>query len=125
MYEMEEDGLFEKAVLWEKLRPDNFGEMTVKYPIEIDCRWESRIDQILDANGNSITTKADVYTKCRIPTGSILWYGELADLPPVEKLTDLHYVITDFRIPDVKIRSAQKGVKLIAYKDTLPQVGLG
>lgn len=111
-------GRFQKAVLWRNGGYDNYGEVKVLDPVEIDVRWEDTHNETVDPNGNVVAKTAQVVVNQDIAIGSILWKGELADLP--SPVTNLHQVIGKTETPDLKNRNIRRQLTLMRYKNSLP-----
>ncbi len=108
----------QKAVLWTASGFDDYGEPKVDAAIEITVRWEERLQEAVDPNGNTIALDAMVVVNQDVVVGSIMWLGKKDDLatPPV----DLKRVMTFNKIPDVKGRISRRTVGLIRYSNKLP-----
>lgn len=71
--------LKQKLVLWEKLPlPDSFGRSSYKEPVEVDCRWEDRQEEIQVAAGRTAMSNCYIMTARGMPVGSIVLEGTLA-----------------------------------------------
>lgn len=108
----------QKAVLWVANGFDDYGEPKVDAAVEIDVRWEERLQEAVDSNGNTIAVDAVVVVNQDVIVGSIMWLGEKEDLatPPVS----LKQVMTFNKIPDIKGRNFRRTVGLIRYSNKLP-----
>lgn len=113
--------LTEKAVLWVRTTFDEAGEPVVAEPIEIDVRWEADRREIIGPNDTPIAVTAVVMVDRNIPEGSMMWLGELADLP-AEVTEGIQEVVAYSEVPDVKGREFQRTVMLAKYKGQLPTV---
>lgn len=71
--------LYDRAVLMEYIRQDDYGQPLVREAEEIDCQWEDTESESRDAKGNVITIDATVVVNREIPVGSIIWQGEIVD----------------------------------------------
>jgi hypothetical protein len=113
------NGRHQKAVLWEKVGLDNYGNPTLDAsPVEIVVRWEEGRSESIDDNGNPIGVDAQVIVAQEIPVGSIMWRGALANLP--NPPTGLKQVISYNETPDIKGRVTFRKVSLVRYSETLP-----
>ena len=110
----------QKAVCWSKAGIDRNGEPTVSSPIELDVRWEKGLSRQIDTEIDTISVVATVWIDQEISLGSMMWCGELVDLPdtPDNILEVVDYV----EIPDIKGRNPERVVLLQKYADHLPTV---
>lgn len=110
-----------KAVLWPRLGIDGYSEPVVGDPVEIDVRWNDSRREMIDPGGNVVATDAQVIVGRDVPMNSILWQGEMADLPPslTPKAGLVIVKAIDFT-PDIKGRNAFREVGAMRYKDKLP-----
>lgn len=118
MPQLEVTGLVHKAVLWEKAATDKFGADTVYLPVEIDCRWNEDERDIQDRLKNTVRISGDAMVAREIPVGSIMWLGELADLPT--PLTNLRRVYSYDVTLNIKNRISQRNVLLQRHANELP-----
>lgn len=113
--------LLQKAVLWERSAVDRYGEPTVSDPVEIDVRWEEGLQETIDAEGTPVAASGTVDVDQDIPVGSILWLGELADLPdPVT--SGLVEVVSSDKVPDIKGRVYARSVTVRKWRASLPTI---
>lgn len=110
----------QKAVLWAATGVDGYGNPIVSAAVEIDVRWEEERRESIDAFGNPIALDASVVVDREIAIDSILWLGELIDLP--DPPTDLKKVVSRSAVPDVKGRSFRRKVSLVNFSDELPTI---
>lgn len=110
----------QRAILWEPSGYGRAGEIKLTDPIEIDIRWEDTQVEVVDDAGSTILTDAVAYVNQDIALNSILWIGELSELPTSP--TDLKRVIRVQKIPDLKNRFIQRTLYLIKHSDALPTV---
>jgi len=115
---IETDDLCQEAVLWVANGVDNSGEYKVDAAVEINVRWETSGKEGVDALGNEIIVDSLVVVDQMIPTGSIMWLGELDDLP--DTLVDLRRVASYTEVPDIKGQEIRRTVALTRYHDELP-----
>ena len=112
----------QKAVLWAYSSTDETGDPVVSAAAEISCRWEHRKSQIVGPEGKPVAVDAEVWVTSEIALDSILWKGELTDLPnPVENV-DLYVVVAYNEIPDLWDRTRERTVLLARYGQSLPTV---
>lgn len=111
---------YQKAVHWPLYGYDGNGEPTVSSPQEITCRWEDVTRQIMGDNGTPIAIDAEVWVDTDVAEGSMMWKGQLIDLP--DPATDIMEVVGHDEIPDVKGRVSETVLYLKRYRDSLPTV---
>lgn len=72
------------AVYWGNPQPDGYGGYEFDDPIEIDCRWEEKQQQVEDKGviktGEIFVSQAEVLLTRDIDYGSYLYLGTLDDL---------------------------------------------
>lgn len=114
------------AVMWEKTGEDDYNNIEVASPVEIRCRWEIDRRETKDAKGNTVTLSAVAFVDREIPINSILWNGRLSDLTgtgtSANPNDDLHQVVNNDTIPDIKGRAVQRTVEMMRYSKSLPFV---
>jgi hypothetical protein len=79
----------QNAVWWKRhAKPDKFGAFQFDPPIEIDCRWEDVIGQVLDEKNEAIDSKAHVYVDRVMSIGDCLARGILTTNTPIDPRPD-------------------------------------
>lgn len=119
---MESDCLEQRAVLWAKTGYDNYGSPTVStVGEEIDVRWENKVQDVLDPQGNTISADATVVVDQDITVGSQMWEGKLQDIPGTQEIptSDIREVIAFSKVPDIKGRNVRRVAMLKRLSDTL------
>ena len=99
-----EEFLNQTAVYWAKAGVDNYGNPTFSDPVEISCRWEDVINEVVDASGTTIISKTMVLVDRDVLVGSALRLGELDSAMTSENVEDYDdaYEIKVFgKVPDV------------------------
>jgi len=72
--------LTQRAVLWPAAGVDAYGQVTVAAePVEITVRWETKRQEVLDRQGNTVALDGVVVVRQDVAVGSRLWQGELCD----------------------------------------------
>jgi len=125
MPSIETDCRFQKALLWESAETyDRKGNAKVSAAVELDVRWENKRQDILDPEGNTISTDATVVVDRVIAVGSVMWQGGAADVPGTSGIPpgDFLYVAVFTDIPDVKGIEHRRRVFLVRSTDTLPEI---
>lgn len=74
----------EKAVYWQFTGNDGFGGRTFASAVEIDCRWDLRQEQFIDAEGEETVSLAVVQVDRAMEVGSYLWRGSLTGSEPAD-----------------------------------------
>jgi len=59
---------------------DEYGAPIPQAPVEIACRWEEELKEVIDLNGTTRISKAQVYVDRDVEIGGILMLGELSDI---------------------------------------------
>ena len=81
--------LNQKAVHWPRSGYNSYGEDKHGDPAEIDCHWDYRQVEVLDANGNNQATDAVVTVGSDVAVGDLLWLGRLRDVSGTETLLEV------------------------------------
>jgi len=72
----------QKAVWWERLAPNQYGEFSFAEPVEIQCRWEDKGAEFRNGTGQTQMSDAVVYTDRVLKEGDKLMKGELDSNTP-------------------------------------------
>lgn len=70
----------QKCVFWGNPQSDGKGGYTFDAPVEINCRWDDKLELKEDYNGNVYSSQAQVLVNIDIPRRSFLANYTLADL---------------------------------------------
>lgn len=109
------------AVLWQASgNVDEYGKAKVKLPEEVEVRFRNKRVRTGDPKGNQVTYDASVVTEETYPIDSILWVGEMKDLP--DEPTPLYQIKEYGEVSDVKGRETNYTAMLMRFTDTLPTV---
>lgn len=124
---------YQKALLWRATGlSDNYGNPTVGSPEEIRVRWNWGRTQGVDSQGNTIALDADAVVGEDITIGSNMWLApdQSADSDTALEQwygtgsagtdTGVMYVQSLRKVPDLRNRVHSRSVKLMRYKNTLP-----
>lgn len=121
----------QKAVLWsaQEVRGrtvvDAYGEPKVNAPIEIWVRWVFGRTEITGTDGNTVAVDATAVVDRRIPEGSNMWLGSLADWLGTgsgDEETEVMYVQISSTAHDIKGRVVARTVGLMYFRnDPAPQ----
>ena len=68
------------AVYWPFVSVDAYGKKLVGSPVAIKCRWDGRVEEFLDSQGERQLSRAVVYVDRETPIGGILMLGALSDI---------------------------------------------
>lgn len=59
---------------------DDYGQPQYAQAVEIDCRWDDMVEEIIMADGEKGISRAQVIVDQDISVRGVLWLGELADV---------------------------------------------
>ena len=99
-----EEMLNQTAVLWVKTGVNSYGHPTFADPIQIVCRWEDTINEVVDASGTTMISRTRVFVDRDILVGSVLYLGELDSgmtAENVEDYGDAYEVKVFGKVPDI------------------------
>lgn len=117
------DYRFQCCVLWERIGDDAYGHPLISAGRQLRVRWENKQTEFLTPDGQPIKIDALVIVVEDIPVGSIMWLGELVNVPTdTTKITNLMESIGMDNIPDIKGRIMRRTVYLKRYTDHLPTI---
>jgi hypothetical protein len=121
---LSEINLNETVVYWRWLRNDRHNDPIVAPAVEINVKWEQQQTPGFDPQSRPIFFDVLVETSIDVPSGSILWYGELADWTGSASDQDnqLMQVATKDRSTDVRGQDVSYILRLRRYKSTLPVI---
>jgi hypothetical protein len=117
---LETDCRQQKAVLWSTSGFAADGDHKVNAGIVIDVRIQKDRMKMTNAQGNIIAVDAVFVVDRTIAVGSILWIGELKDVPTPP--TDLLEVKTSSETPDLKGRHVRRLIGVTRFGNTLPDL---
>lgn len=94
----------QKAVWWKRTTPNEFGAFSFEEPVEIMCRWEEAVGQVLGSAGEMVPSKTMVYVDRDMSIGDKLKLGEEdSDTPSDPKDDPLAYEIQGWqKIPTLR-----------------------
>lgn len=116
------DSLFQDAVVWEAVGTDKFNKPLIASAQPIKCRWIEEVKVINSAENQVINTIATVTVDHEIPILSIMWHGNIVNLPTPVTNIELYQVMFRKTVPDVKARTTKFRVYLARYSRTLPPI---
>lgn len=73
--------LNQTAVYWGSPTSDGMGGYEYDDCIEINCRWESKLEKYIDEKGEEKLSRAIVFVNQDLDIGGLLYLGEITDLP--------------------------------------------
>lgn len=105
------------AVYWGSPKPDGFGGVVFDPPREISVRWEQSASKFTDPSGQEQVSKAKVYVGEDLALGGFLMLGELSQLAPGTKPSQVTGAMSGFirqvsSVPDLKARRYLRSVYL-------------
>ncbi len=116
------------AVLWTRNGADVNSNPTLDTPIRLKVRWVDKASSTMDPKNTVIGLDAQIaVANCmEIPVDSIVWHGNLGDIPgtaenPVPD-ADLYQVKSSSVARDIKGRVCRREYGLKRFGDTLPEV---
>ncbi len=116
---LEEDYLFQDAVVWRRTGTDPYGEPLVADPEEIIVRWEEGTGEVRTAAGQTVTFDTKAWVEEDIPIGSTMWEGKLVDWYGTGSGgtdSELMQVVKMTRIPDDKGRNTRRCAHLKRFR---------
>jgi len=121
MGDPETNDLHWRATLWEATGShDRQGRPIVSDPVEINCRWLESTSEGKAPHSNAISYDAVLLSDREIADESILWEGELCEVP--SPATNLYKVVGHKYTPDIKGRATRYRFFLAKYGNTLPEI---
>lgn len=110
------------CVYWAPVGTDQFGKPLLGAPIELTCRWEDVIEEVLSAEGEKTLTKAKVFVGQDVVPRGVLVKGQLNtitdQLDPFNNVDwngtpAAHRIIAFNSTPDIKYRKIVRIAYLI------------
>ncbi len=97
----------QKCVYWAPIGADSFGRPTFASPVQKICRWEDKIAETIDADGNEVLSNATVYLSDDVLVGGALFNGAMQDLgssfpPNIKNDRRVREIISKGRVPNLK-----------------------
>lgn len=72
--------LLQTAVYWAPGKRDAHGQPTFATPVEIACRWEDEMEQIVKADGSLTVSASKVFVDADLKVGGMMLLASLASL---------------------------------------------
>lgn len=118
--------LCQRAVYMAATGKDRFGHTTRAAPVQVNVRFEFSKRRGVGPDGVTEATDAWAAVDRDMPSGSLLWLGELTDWYGTGSGTyveaDVYEVTTKKEIPDEKGRSVRRTVNLRRFSDRVPEL---
>lgn len=114
------------ALLWECIGSDNHGKPLVSTTrIELKVRWIDNTQEMIAPDGKPIVVTATIITNREIPHNSIVWKGNVSDLPGTHGIpeSNLMYVAAAKYTPSIKNRGTRRVIGLRRYSNKMPTQG--
>ena len=100
------------AVYWElasndsgSVAYDDFGSPIMGTPVEITCRWEDVIEEIIDSKGTNQISQSTVYVDRDMVAGEILMLGLLTDITDsvnIKENDGAHEIMKFSKVPNLR-----------------------
>jgi len=91
------------AVYWGGNVKDGYGGETFSIIKQINCRWEDKMEIVVNKDAEQVTSKAKILVMDDLNLGGWLWLGSLADLQNVNSnWQDPKQVENAFRIINIQ-----------------------
>ena len=120
---IERTSIPQKAVVWDLVGRDDYGQEQVSEGREIDCEWPQNFSE---SQGNQDTKESSNDTLVvneELQFGSILWFGAYIDLPTGTASPEPLYVIVGrSSSPDIKGRNFRRTITVARYSSNLPEI---
>lgn len=73
------------ATYWAPTGEDKYGKTSFSTPVTLTCRWEDRVEQILNKKGSEIVSKSRIYISepADVSIDGYLFFGTSAELNPI------------------------------------------
>lgn len=76
-------GLAQVATYWEPSSDtDRYGKPTQAAPVQIPCRWEDKLSQVMSKKGEEITSKSRVFLAAPVNIDGYLFLGVSTETDP-------------------------------------------
>lgn len=69
----------QKLVYWRKIGSNDFGRPVYAEPVELDCRWEDKQQEVVMPDGRKIMSRGYVLIGDPLLAGSLVFLGTLVD----------------------------------------------
>lgn len=72
--------LRQTCVYWPPASPDRYGQPTQGNPVELNCRWDDMIQEVVKDDGTIVMSKAEVMVSADVEVGGVLFLGTMDDV---------------------------------------------
>lgn len=121
MPSLESIGRTKKAIWWEAVGKDAFGELTVSAAVELSVRWVRSYRQVTDAKGNTIGIAATVVANRALGIDSLLFLGTIATYDSTVE-DEVMQVVTESITDDIRGRETRYEYGLNYFRGKLPVI---
>lgn len=105
------------AVVWPFTRHDKDGQPRVaNTPFEVNTHWDQAQVELIGDDATPVAINVTAMIDRDVTKGSLIWLGELEDVPENNKPVPLMEIVSFEKIPDVKGRKFQRTVMLRRFK---------
>ncbi len=88
------------ATYWAPGAPDGFGAFTYASPVELNCRWEDRVEVMTDEDGTQFVSKSRIFLEDDVVKEGYLLLGESTAIDP-QKVDNAYKVRVFAKTPDL------------------------
>lgn len=120
----------QRALLWERIGTNRYGDPIVGEPTEIKVRWEAGQEDVRKPDGTYITIDARVVVNQVVPIGSNIWLAPNNGYSVLEQYlgsgsasedTDIMQVVTVNETPDIKNRNKRRVLGVARFKQDIAE----
>lgn len=113
----------QKAMLWEFVSFDNYGQVQVSAAVEIDVEWPQGFSESNSNQDSKESSNDTVVVNQSVALQSLLWFGSENDLPTgTADPSPLYTVVSRNVAPDIKARDYRYQLSVTRYSNTLPTI---
>lgn len=69
----------QRLVYWERIGTEVTGEGVYGSPVEVACRWDDRVREIIGPHGTKVLSRVEIISQFRLEVGGLVRKGTLAD----------------------------------------------
>jgi hypothetical protein len=121
--DIETTDLWQKAVLWPRTGVDRHNEPLRGEGVELNVRWETRREEVVDAQGNRAVLDAVVVLDRQVEPGDFMWLGQLSYWLGTGSSGDddeIMEVIVFKATPDIRDEEVRRTAGLKKFRSSLP-----
>ena len=86
---------------WPPGQDDRYGKPLAGAPIQIDCRWEDRIDEVQSKTGQEVTSRSRIFIEGDVDLDGYVYLGVTA-VPDPSKLDGAYEIQAKGHQPDLR-----------------------